>query len=433
MSNKQYESLIFFYYFRFVFLFSIVMPTFQNYFDSAGVLIVNGALIVFLFFYLFRMRVFLFFQSNAHKARVFRYLIPLLLMAMVLPLSMAIGLLFGNINLIERDFYEGYRPLLYMMTFLFSFSFFSKEGSLDRFESLLLFVFIIVVVLGLNHYFGFFSPISYYYTKTLNIESYRVSTPFTNPYDYAFFMTFFVYYFFMKAFFHNMKYIPFFFMSIVMLVLPQSRSVMVGFLVGFFLIMPFLLSFTEFKVKRMIIKKRLLYFYVIFVLILILLIGALPYLIENFRYLTGQFVRLIENGDIGNSAGLRIQQFLFALDKAVNNPLILVFGNGPAKDEMQFVESIYNYLFYRYGLIGVFCYFLILFLAVFETWKIVKYLRSNSKNYCFFYAVLLWLLTIPLLSIGNNFTEQVRLSFFYYTILGLVSASYYEIILKSKK
>lgn len=346
---------------------------------------------------------------------------------------MSIGVFFGGVELIERDFYELYKPFFYILIFIFSFFFFCEHDFLDFFEKALFVVFIIVVVLGLNHYFRVFDFITVLYTKEKNIQSLRVSTPFVNPYDYAFFMTFFVYYFFIKSFFYNIKCFTLFLISIVMLVLPQSRSVMVGFLIGFFCIMPFLLSFTEFKIKGLIIKKRLLYFYLVFFVMLVLLAIAVPYLIENFRYLTGQFIRLIESGDIGNSAGLRVQQFIFALDKGIDNPLILFFGNGPAKDEMEFVESIYNYLFYRYGLISILCYFFVLCLAVLQTWKIVRNLRPNSNGYCLFYTILLWLLTIPLFSIGNNFTEQVRLSFFYYTILGLVSASYYNIILRSEK
>ncbi len=67
-------------------------------------------------------------------------------------------------------------------------------------------------------------------------------------------------------------------------------------------------------------------------------------------------MRLVESGEVGNSAGARVEQFLFALDKA-QNPLIMFFGNGPSKLEMEYVELMYTYQFYRYGLVGVLLYF----------------------------------------------------------------------------
>jgi len=416
-------------FFFFVFVFSILMPTFHNIFDSAGVLVVNGSLIVFLFVYLvFKNGYVVRFLNTKHKNVALGYIYPIFFMFALTPLSMAVGYFFGGVNLIQRDMYEFYKPILYFLIFIYSFLFFSNHANTIFFENALVVVFLLVFLLGLNHYFRYYDFILELYTKTRNVTSGRVSAPFVNPYDFAFFMTFFVYYFFMKTLFYKKKYIFLFMLSIIMLILPQSRSVIVGFLVGFFLIMPFILNCTEFNIKKFTIKKRLVWFYIIFIVIMLLLLSSLSYLIENFKYLTGQFVRLIESGDIGNSAGLRVEQFLFALDKAVNNPLILFFGNGPAKDEMEHVESIYNYLFYRYGLIGISFYFYILFFAAFQAWKIVKYLNSHSKHYSLFYASLIWLLTIPLVSIGNNFTEQVRLSFFYYMMVGFIAASYFKIV-----
>jgi hypothetical protein len=419
------------YFFAFLFFYAISIPFFHSQIGSAGVLVVNGTIIIFISLYLFINNGFSIpFSDQGHKDLALLYMIPLSLFVVLIPLSMFVGFSFGGVTVIERDFFEFYRPVLYLLVFIFSYLYFTKEGSSIYFEKMLIFIFLVVVLFGLNHFFRFFDGVSELYTKAHNIKTMRVAVPFVNPYDYAFFMTFFVYYFFVKFLFGKFYYLFFFLLSVVMLVLPQSRSVAAGFLVGFFVLMPLFLTYTGFSLKRLRINYRLLFYYVFFLLVTVFFILSIPYLIENFGYLTGQFIRLLESGEVGGSAGARVDQFLFALEKAVSNPLIMFFGNGPAKDEMEYVESIYNYLFYRYGLVGVFLYFYFLIISIYFCFRLVKLLGHQSKHYALFLAILLWFITIPLLSIGNNFTEQARTSFFYYMLLGLVAASYYRIVLK---
>lgn len=418
-------------FFSFLFFYAIAMPFFHNQIGSAGVLVVNGALILFIAFFILIHRGFAFsFENRVHKKIGLLYLYPLLFFLFLIPVSMGVGLLFGGVAIIERDFFELYRPILYILAFLFSYMYFSKKGSIEYFEKLIIAIFIIVVLFGLNHFFRMFDSISELYTKSHNIRSMRVSVPFVNPYDYAFFMSFFIYYFFIKFLYGRLIYFLFFLLSVVMFILPQSRSVAAGFIVGFFLIMPLFLTYSGFKLKTFKINLRLLIFYVFFIILATSFIIAIPYLIENFGYLTGQFVRLLESGEIGGSAGARVEQFLFALEKAISNPFIMLFGNGPAKDELEYVESIYNYFFYRYGVVGVILYFYLLFLSLFFCFKIIKITGYQSRHYALFMAIFLWFITIPFLSIGNNFTEQARTSFFYYMLLGLVGASYYRIVIE---
>ncbi|MCG3727437.1 hypothetical protein [Vibrio cincinnatiensis] len=418
-------------FFSFLFFYAIAMPFFHNQIGSAGILVVNGALILFIAFFILMYKGLTFsFENRVHKKIALLYLTPLLFFIFLIPISMGVGLFFGGISIVERDFFELYRPVFYVLVFLFSYMYFSRKDSIEYFEKLIIAIFIIVVLLGLNHFFRAFDSISELYTKSHNIRTRRVSVPFVNPYDYAFFMTFFIYYFFVKFLYDRLVYLPFFLLSVVMFVLPQSRSVAAGFIVGFFLIMPLFLTYSGFKLKTFRINSRLLFFYLFFIFFVMSFIVSIPYLIENFSYLTGQFIRLLESGEVGGSAGTRLEQFLFALDKAIVNPFIMLFGNGPAKDEMEFVESIYNYFFYRYGLVGVILYFHLLLLTLFFCFKVIKSLAYQSKCYALFMAMFLWFMTIPLLSIGNNFTEQARTSFFYYMLLGLVAASYYQIVIK---
>jgi hypothetical protein len=197
--------------------------------------------------------------------------------------------------------------------------------------------------------------------------------------------------------------------------------------------MPILLSYLGINLKALRNNTAIIRLYGYFLALTLSLISLLPYLIDSFPYLTGQFIIVLDGGGIGNSANVRLSQFLFALDKAERNFIILVFGNGPAKDEMEFVESLYTYLFYRYGVLGLILNLAVLGLSMFHCFKIVLKVGPRSKLYELYLSILLWLLTIPIMSIGNNFTDQARISFFYYMILGLVAVSYYRIVVRGDK
>ncbi|KZN15065.1 hypothetical protein [Marinomonas sp. TW1] len=418
-------------FFAFLLFFSISMPSFSNSIGNAGVILVNGLILFLLFFYFFlKYNYLLKFEDSLDKRNALNYIYFISFFVFLMPLSTAIGVFWGGVSVIERDFYEFYRPVFYSLIFIFSYSFFSKNYRVLLLEKYLFYLFVIIVLFGLNHFFRMFDSISELYTKPKNISTLRVSTPFVNPYDYAFVMSFFAYYFFFKLMYERLYYIILFVVAVFMLILPQSRSVAIGFLVGFFFIVPIVLTYLGFTLKTARLNKKLLFYYFLLFFVFVSFLLSLPYLLEDFKYLTGQFVRLLENGSVGNSANLRMNQFLFALGKAENNPFILFFGNGPAKNEMEYVESIYNYLFYRYGIAGVLFYFFILVVAIIQGFKILKKIGQNSKNYALFLGVILWFITIPFLSIGNNFTEQFRISFFYYTLLGFVASSYYQIVLK---
>lgn len=247
-------------------------------------------------------------------------------------------------------------------------------------------------------------------------------------------MSFFILYFFLKMIYSSQLFVLPLVVALIMFVLPQSRSVAGTFLVGFFVVLPMVLFLLEFNLKRLVVSKKLFLFAILMLVVLIFFVVSIPYLLENFRYLTGQFVRLLEGEGIGRSGSIRLEQFLFALEKAASNPLIMLFGNGPAKSELEYVESIYNYQFYRYGVVGFLLYFVSLIgLGVFFAWKILMRIGRHHAAYPFFLTLLVWFLIIPLMSVGNNFTEQIRLSFFFYSMLGLLAASYSLVVLRSQR
>jgi hypothetical protein len=410
--------------FFFLLIFAIFFPLFQSKLGSMGAIIINGSLITFISLYLFFKYKLIFYMTPLAKKYYLYYSVIWIFFLFHIALSIVIGMLFGDVTVIERDLFEFHRPILNLLIFTIVFLIFLNNSNLNDLNNMIIVVFIGIVIIGLIQFFRIDDSFSELYTSYYNIKGFRVAAPFTNPYDFAFVMTFFIYYFFIATLYKSWKYLLFFFIAVTMFVLPQSRAVAVGFLVGFFVITPIVLTIIGINVKKGILKKPYFYYLIIFSLVIISFLASIPYLLDNFEYLTGQFVRLLESGEVGNSAGARIEQFMFALEKA-KNPLILLFGNGPSKLEMEYVESMYTYQFYRYGLVGVILYFVYpIILTVFLSWKLLKMVDKKSYAYVLFLTMILWLLTHPFMFIGNNFTEQVRTSFLYYSLLGIVAAQY---------
>jgi hypothetical protein len=422
-----------FYFFKFLFLFAFFFPLFRNHLGTAGAILINGFLIIcMLYYFVFLLDAKLVFKDR-HLLRIYLYVVfVFVFMLLHIPIATAIGIIFGSIQPIIRDFFELHRPILYMSAVTVGFFTFNSLTNLKKLNDFLLIIFIILVLFGLNHYFHLSELVTSIYTKEANAVRFRVAVPFVNPYDYAFVMSFFVFYFFISTLYKSRWYAVMFILSVVMFILPQSRSVAAGMLVGLLIVLPFTLFYLNFNSRLVFIKPfiRLIFFFLVMV---VGLFAMIPYLLENFPYLTNQFVIFFESGDVGNSGGIRLKQFYFSLNKA-QNPLIFLIGNGPAKDEMEYVESIYNYQFYRYGFIGILLYFFYpLVLGGYFLLRILKKLDYKSGMYPMYLAFLLWFATIPLMSIGNNFTEQIRISFFYYSMLGMVARSYYLIVLNDKK
>ncbi|MGY8900603.1 MAG: hypothetical protein ACKVI8_21470 [Paraglaciecola sp.] len=277
--------------------------------------------------------------------------------------------------------------------------------------------FIIVSFFGVLQFVKSGAPLLELYTKFHNIHTGRSSAPFINPYDFAFFSSFYLYYYFVRGLFYKPIYFVGALAAIVLIAISQSRSIFIGTFVGLFLIMPCVLLISESHfLNRFRVKKGILVFFLSLFLLVISTVIMFPLLEEKVPYAVNGMKNLMEGKRI-NSLSVRREQFEVALSYVEQNSLVFFTGNGPAKTVLEFVESIYTYFFFRYGIIGlIFFFFIVLFLGIYNTFTKIKMYPEDH----IYKAVLIWLLVIPIVSATNNFTEQVRLSFFYYLILALV-------------
>jgi hypothetical protein len=421
-----------FFYFKLVFLFAIFFPTFTIYSGNIGAIFINFTIIIACSIFILKYsKTNNILKINNPYVKIFFYLWSLSLLIMVL--SYSSGFFFSNINIINRDIFELHRPVFYILVFTFTYLSFRTVADFIKYEKLLqfsFFIFIIAAYLQFNH----LTPeILGLYTKMHNIDSGRVSVPFHNPYDYAFIMTFFNFYFIISYIIDGKKIkLLYFLISILLLLTTQSRALLSAFIFGFIIILPIVIIYLNFyKFKELKLNKIIIRFNIIFISTILLGILSIALVIEYFPYIVYGFTQLIE-GERLNSASERLEQLLFAIDSSSKNPILFLIGHGPSKEIMQYVESYYAYGFYRYGIFGLFTLFILpVLLVIYLLIRVLKVIGADHKSYSLFLTVLVWFLVLPLSSIGNNFIEQLRISFFYYSLLAIVLRAY--IVFKGNK
>lgn len=395
----------------------LFFPSFVSQLGSTGAIIVNVVTALFLIVSLSLSQGFRMPNPTKAHLLVFRGIVAY---GLIIATSMMVGVSLGNIKLSFRDFYEFQRPLFYILSFLGGCLAARKSFGVERMSQLLFGVFLVCLALGFIQFFRIADPIMSLYTKESNIIRHRVSAPFVNPYDYAFFGSFFVFWFISNI---AQKHGSFLFQLLLLLsafvaiFATQSRSVFVGLFVSLSIV-PLFFWLVNFRKLSLLPKSTLRSVGLMSVIVGFVVFVFLQFT-NSFPYLINSISGFLAGEGAGGSAKIRFGQWEFAMQKAGMNPMILLFGNGPAKAEMPIVESLYTYLIYRYGIVGLLLYFGCFIVGPFIA--IFRGLRRRENDIVLknlLSAFCLWILAMPILFIGNNFTEQVRLSSFYFLILG---------------
>ena len=146
---------------------------------------------------------------------------------------------------------------------------------------------------------------------------------------------------------------------------------------------------------------------------------------DHFKYLINGLNKIINSPVVNGVTDKRIEQFSYIFNSITQNPILTLFGNGPAKGVMDDVESIYSYYLFRYGIFGLFiCFLLPIVFAAYSSMKIANIAPRNTEEYILFRSLQLWFMVVPIISLGNNHTEQIRVSFFHLILLALVAARF---------
>jgi len=334
-------------------------------------------------------------------------------------------------KILFRDLFELHRPVLFCSAYLFAFII---KWDLDKIKKYVIkpmvLVFILLILLGIlivfpiNRSFKFM--IFGLYTKESNIRMLRATGTFPNPYDYGFMMIipFFFYllsFLKLKGKLKNLKkkiiFIILEFLCLYSILVTQSRTAFISFFFSVFYFLVF--SFVTSRIVKL--KLRNIFFLLVLVLIVIFSITSVAeYININFPYLYSGIKTVLTQGvENQSSYAKRLVQKDFVLEQLKKRPLL---GFGPSKDVKEFIEMQYTLYLYRYGLIGFICIIIIIVFSVYISYRAYRKIQNCDSNVeSFFLAVHIWCVAIPLASFGNAFIEQIRISYFFYFILGVLT------------
>ncbi|MBC9811957.1 O-antigen ligase family protein [Crocinitomicaceae bacterium CZZ-1] len=323
------------------------------------------------------------------------------------------------------EYFEVYKILKYGTIYVFAIYYFLEERNHGAINKYLLVSFLILFFFNVMHYFNiidFNKNITILYdsdgrdVRSFGLNSIgqagpkRIVGTMGNPNDNAIlFLFYFVYFQYLSVTVHsnkNMLYRCCYYGAFLMIILCQSRTGIVATFVVFFAGF-FMRSKTMESIKS----------YLIHLFVFVLLIA----LLFSFEKEAGgmQYLRNTNVLNVGdnNSVRGRFEIWSYLIDMWMNKP---VFGYGPNKEFMysNFIYPENEYIFYlwRYGIIGLIFYLLILFIPA------ALLLRAKPINK-FIIPFLLMLLTIAL---ANNPFSNPKFLIIIALIIGYCVSLYYK-------
>lgn len=408
-----------------VYLFWILLfPNFYGILDTRGAILLNLTLMIMPIIYLSIYKKNPLIIYNKNKISFNKLMLIPCYFILAIPIGMAIGIIVNDNVIILRDFFEIHRPFYWIIIFITSYSFFSTSFDEPSIRKILIVVFLICATMGLFQLFQINFTFFNQYIKQENYYRLRIAAPFPNPYDYGFVIVFFSLYF--LVFFINTRkklYFMLFILSGILIALTQSRSMVGAFVLVNLFLFPVFALFAFGSIMRGRLTITDFFIFLIPLCVIILGILALVTYADNLKYLIAGFKKIANNPLYNGVTSNRIDQMSEIIASIMYNPISLLFGNGPAKGELNDVESIYSYFLFRYGVMGLLLGFLLPAIYVSKCSKIVaETYHRKSTQYLFFRSLQLWFLAVPMISLANNHTEQIRVSALYILLIGLVAA-----------
>ena len=420
--------------FKYLILFSFLFPTFDS-FDglfgfSAGAVFFRIILISFLLYYFFKfyfkIKVENYFHHNTVKL--------VFLFFLVFSFLVSFSLMAGINNLVLRDIFELHRPLYYSLIVITGMII-SHDSELLKKNILSLFMFIIIVetILAVMHplRIPFFQNLFMFYTKTPNALGYRSTGTFGNPYDFGVVMVFLIV-LASQIFLDKKKiyYLAILLFSLFAMLLSQSKTAL------FIFIFCFLYGVS----LSVILNRNVKIFLQLVISACVLILTAIFFYediyllwVDNFIYMDRAFdiERVIRKSF---QTGNRLYDLLWVLERYQNaNLLNWFFGLGIGKGIYDDIEFGYAIYLYRYGIVGLFMYISILISVYIISLKSLIISRTLKLNHYknLFYSFHIWSFGLIIGTLANNFIDQPRITFLYFSLFGL-SLGFMISIAKSK-
>lgn len=321
------------------------------------------------------------------------------------------------------EVFSALKIVYFLLYIIIGYSYgYKVNSSIKKYEKLYFVVLIVSILVSIIELFV--PEISYllYKRATLDILADKLTSLFNTTYHYAFFL-FWGLCFYLSKLFHligergaKSQFLYSFIISLAILFLilmTQSRNFI-------------LVSIILFSIKIIsVIVRRIKNIKVTIGIFIVSLIGValfehfyteiearFSYVFLGISYLlTGG---LDFSGGGSGSFNTRINQIIFAWNAISPNPL---FGAGVGKDI--YLESVYAYLLYKYGIIGLFTFFIMIF-ASSNLARKNELLANNLSDKVFFNSCFWFFSLSPIYFLSGPLFEVPKLSMFFYCLMGIL-------------
>jgi len=317
--------------------------------------------------------------------------------------------LFNYQNLLSiSDIIDILRPLLYLLFFLFPLVVQINEKD---FKKLFLFIVKLILVASLLDFFSFFHPLEfllglYRPSHYGDFNYFRFSGTFGYAYNYAFILIFFIIYYIKTnaSFFTVNSFILF--LLVVYSILTGSRTSIASLILIillFYILQNYNIISICFKIAKL----------TFFILVTLLILNYLEF--HFFEKIFDYIFRLIlfsQGESADGAASTRINQLTNGL--LYLTPSNMLFGIGPSKTLLPIMESMYPTYLVKWGVIGIFSYFSLLFSLYYSS----KVKQGFVKDIMISYRGLI--IVIFIFGFSTSPTDQVKLYNFFYLLSGYV-------------
>ena len=387
----------------FILYINFFFPIFTKWTDKTiGSIFLNSIIIIFSIFYILVKRKKINFNQKMVYINIFYFFMII------------VGIIFNLSNFIIKDLYEFRRPLLYTLGFLLG-NIYIKENNIIKIFKKLEKIFNIFILLNIIKIFDYKNIIFSFYQRSRLANQTRISGTFISPYDYAYFLIFPLFLFldiYIKT--RRKKYLLKFLLIFLSIILTESRSQFLTMIFSFIIYFLVKLKYTNLLKEKLFLGKNILCVLTFFIFIFICFKEKI---LKKISYLYfGLYSFLIKGIESNPSSKIRYQQLLMSIHE------FKVLGNGPSKIRNLLFENQYALYLFRYGILGIIYNIFLLSYFFYISYNLLKNIKGNnafSQSLIISFSVFIFSLPIALLS--NNIIDQVRISFFFYFIVGVVS------------
>lgn len=349
--------------------------------------------------------------------------------ALIYLLFFVIDLLRSLKILIINDFFELIKPFSFSLYFMLGYSELSSIDDIFDFLEFFMKVLFIISVLGIleSRVPAIDRVFLKLYKSNREVLYGKAVFSFISPYCFAALLIFPIFYSFFCFFaLSKYKYLFYFFVFVFTMLLTQSKTVLLGFVITF-LIMVLIVLLNKWVLGR---RQMIVIAFAIIAVVTITIPIIIKIAQEKFAYLyegLSVFFKALKKMNLlavmnaQPTTRLRYEQLMFAIDYQDTIPLIgVAIGKG-----ILMPESFYALYLFRTGLIGITIHVTFVFFAAKKAFYVSKYFvysdidfEKKGKLSSFYFSLFIFFISLFFSYFSGTVTDTTRIGFCFYLLIG---------------